>query len=267
METIDTNAQILGNTVIHYHGTRLSGDRLVTIRALAGKHAMVSYADPSVVEIIAEVCQSFCFDNGAFTTWKQGKQYDMEGYAEWVEKWIRHPGFDFYCIPDVIDGTPEEGMRLIAKWREITDHNMLVHGAPVWHMHEPMEVLRDFCHAFQRVCIGSSGQYATIGNDKWWGRIAQAMKVACDEEGRPKAKLHGLRQLDPTIFSQIPYASVDSTNVARNIGIDSAWKGTYTPKSRESRAMIMMERIEAHCSATRWCGDSAGVQQNLALFG
>jgi hypothetical protein len=253
--------------MIHYHGTRLSGDRLTTIRALSGKHAMISYADTADLEIIAEVCQTFCFDNGAFTTWKQGKEFDMEGYAAWVEQWIRHPAFDFYVIPDVIDGTPEEGMRLIAKWRGMTDHNMLTHGAPVWHMHEPLEVLARFCQAYQRVCLGSSGEYAAVGNDKWWGRMAEAMTVACDEQGRPKAKLHGLRMLDPTVFSHLPLSSADSTNVARNIGIDQAWKGTYTPKSREARAMILMERIEAHCSASRWNGDSAGTQQNLELFG
>jgi hypothetical protein len=137
----------------------------------------------------------------------------------------------------------------------------------VWHMHEPLEVLHNFCHAYQRVCIGSSGDYATVGNDRWWHRMAEAMEVACDDQGRPKAKLHGLRMLDPTVFSHLPLSSADSTNVARNIGIDQAWKGTYTPRTNEARAMILMERIEAHCSAARWNGASAGVQQNMELFG
>ncbi|MGK9559302.1 hypothetical protein O6495_24055, partial [Salmonella enterica subsp. enterica] len=40
-------------------------------------------------------------------------------------------------------------------------------------------------------------------------------------------------------------ASADSTNVARNIGIDSAWKGTYSPQSKETRAYVLAERIES----------------------
>jgi hypothetical protein len=82
----------------------------------------------------------------------------------------------------------------------------------------------------------------------------------------PKARLHGLRQMDPTIFSHIPYASVDSTMVARNIGIDSAWRGPYQPPSKEVRALVLRQRIELHASAARWAG-SAGVQPNLEMLG
>ncbi len=46
--------------------------------------------------------------------------------------------------------------------------------------------------------------------------MAQAMAQACDL-GRPRVKLHGLRMLDVEVFSRLPLASADSTNVARNI--------------------------------------------------
>lgn len=253
--------------MIHYHGTRLSGDRLTSIRALKGKHAMVSFADTGDIEIVAEVCQSFTLDNGAFTAWKQGKEYDIEEFARFVAEWHRHPALDWYCIPDVIDGTEADNVLMRATWQQICPKGAYRMGVPVWHMHESLEELAYLCLAYDRVAVGSSGEYATVGNHSWWDRIGQAMSVACDEQGRPKAKLHGLRMLDPTVFSHLPLSSADSTNVARNIGIDSAWKGTYVPQSREVRAAIMMERIESHCSANRWCKESAGVQQNLALFG
>ena len=253
--------------MIHYHGTRLSGDQLTTIRALRGKHAMVSLADTGDLEIIAEVCQSFTFDNGAFTAWKQGKRYDIESYAKMVGDWFRHPAFDWYCIPDVIDGTEEDNQSMRCKWRNVCPRGAWELGVPVWHMHESLESLSYMCIAYKRVALGSSGEFATVGSKAWWGRMGEAMKVACDEQGRPRAKLHGLRMLDPTVFSHLPLSSADSTNVARNIGIDSAWKGTYVPQSREVRAAIMMERIESHCSAKRWCNRSAGTQQNLELFG
>ena len=153
------------------------------------------------------------------------------------------------------------------KWSLVCPKGAWGLGVPVWHMHESLDELEYLVRAYTRIAIGSSGDYAVIGNESWWNRIDEAMGVICDEEGRPRCKLHGMRMLDPTIFSHIPFASADSTNVARNIGIDSAWTGTYVPKSREVRAMVMMERIEAHCSASRWCRQSAGVQQNLTLFG
>lgn len=252
--------------MIHYHGTRLSGDKLTTIRALAGKHAMVSFADAGDMEVVAEVCQSFCIDSGAYTVWKKGGVLDIPAYAQFVEGWIRHPGFDFYCIPDVIDGGEQANRELVAEWRGIIAHDMRFHGAPVWHLDESLELLAYYSRAYYRVAIGSAGAFSLVGSPVWWGRIAEAMGVVCDS-GRPRVKLHFLRCLDPTVFAHVPAASCDSTNVARNIGIDSAWTGTYSPASREARAMVLMERIERHASAAEWHGDSAGVQQNLALFG
>ncbi len=253
--------------MIHYHGTPISGDTAVQVRALKAKHAMVSFASSSHVGLVAEVCQSFCIDNGAFSAWKGGKALDIEGYAEFVEHWLRHPAFDFYVIPDVIDGAVEENLKLLGRWSNITKHRMLSHGAPVWHMHEPIEVLRDYCNAFYRVCIGSSGEYSVIGSARWWSRMAEAMTAVTDDDGFPKCKLHGLRMLDPTVFSHIPLSSADSTNVARNAGIDTAWKGTYIPQTREARALILSERIESHASAMRWAGSEVGALKNEELFG
>lgn len=252
--------------MIHYHGTPLSGDIAVQVRGLKARHAMVSFWKPSQIDIVAEVCQSFCIDNGAFSAWKNGGTIDLDAYAEFIEKWSRHPSFDFYVIPDVIDGTFEDNRKMLARWSQY-GINLLTKGAIVWHLHEPLEALRDYCNAYQRVCIGSSGQYSQIGTPVWWGRMAEAMEVATDDDGMPLTKLHGLRMLDPTVFSHFPFSSADSTNVARNIGIDQAWKGTYVPQSREARALILAERIESHASAGRWSGKSSGASSNLELFG
>ena len=80
-------------------------------------------------------------------------------------------------------------------------------------------------------------------------RAKQAIATICDARARPICKLHGLRMLNPVIFTQLPLASADSTNVARNIKIDKAWKGTYQPRSNETRAAVMVERIEHENSA------------------
>ena len=65
--------------------------------------------------------------------------------------------------------------------------------------------------------------------------MAETMNAICTD-GLPACKLHGLRMLDPEVFTRLPLASADSTNIARNIGIDSAWTGAYMPPSKESRA-------------------------------
>lgn len=61
----------------------------------------------------------------------------------------------------------------------------------------------------------------------------------------PHCRLHGLRMLDPRIFSCFPFASADSTNIGRNIGIDQAWHGPYAPPTKESRTQLMRSRVEA----------------------
>ena len=233
--------------------------------ALMSKHAMISYARPETISLVAEICQSFTIDNGAFSAWKSGKEFDIGGYAEFIMDWYRHPAFDWYIIPDVIDGDADDNMKMRGAWSKHCRGDMWEAGVPVWHLHEPLEVLSDLAHAYGRVAIGSSGKFADIGTPSWWSRMTESMEVLTDKEGRPKTKLHGLRMLDPTIFSQFPFASADSTNVARNIGIDNRWTGPYAPASKYSRALIMMERIEKHASASRWTGTS-GVAKNLDLF-
>lgn len=119
---------------------------------------------------------------------------------------------------------------------------------------------------YPAVALGSSGQWSTPGTDAWWVRIGEAMEVACDEHGRPLCKLHGLRMLSPTIFSQLPLASADSCNVARNIGLDKRWSGAYAPVTPMQRALVLAERIELHATAARW-SRRHGVQQNFELIG
>lgn len=57
--------------------------------------------------------------------------------------------------------------------------------------------------------------------------------------------------LNADILRHIPLSSADSTNVARNIGIDKAWdKSAYAPASKETRAAVLVKRIEAYNSAS-----------------
>lgn len=65
-------------------------------------------------------------------------------------------------------------------------------------------------------------------------------------------KLHGLRMLNPEIFTRLPLSSADSTNVGRNIGLDKKWTGSYQPPSKEWRAQILRARIESQNAPATW---------------
>lgn len=231
--------------MIPYHGTPVTPEDACA-RILANRHAMVSFANPQQLPLLLQICQSIAADNGAYPKWRAGEVVSSwEPYYEWLEGFMCHPSFDFALIPDIIDGSEEDNDTLIAQW----PHGE-IRGCPVWHLHESIHKLSRLCEFWPRVAIGSSGEYAVIGTDKWWNRMCEAMNAACPY-GRPRAKLHGLRMLDPRIFTVFPFSSADSTNIARNIGIDSAWRGTYTPNSKAVRGIVLAERIEAQQSASR----------------
>ncbi|TXH53344.1 MAG: hypothetical protein E6Q97_13415 [Desulfurellales bacterium] len=233
--------------MIHYHGTPCGATREDVAKFLKGRHALIPWVRPEDIATAAEVCQSFCLDNGAFSAWKSGQSIrDWSGYYEWVEEWHRHPGFDWAIIPDVIDGTEEENDALLDEWPSHLE------GVPVWHFHESLERLDRLC-AWPRLALGSSGEYAMIDSDKWWRRTEEAMDVIC-VNGRPRVKLHGLRMLDPEVFTRLPLASADSTNAVRNSSNMSRF-GMYAAPNASTRMAIIAERSEAHQSAPVWIPD------------
>lgn len=238
--------------MIHYHGLPITPGTSA-LAAIKGGHAFVSFAHPDQLGIAVEVCQSFAIDNGAFSAWRSGKPItDWTPFFEWAEEISYLPNCDFIVIPDVIDGGLNEQTALIGAFLQHFGNRGMQVGAPVFHLHEPVEHAAYLSRTWQRVCIGSSGEFAQIGTAKWWQRMNEVMGSMCDEHGRPRCKLHGLRMLDPDVFTSFPFASADSTNIGQNVGIDSAWRGTYTPPSKDVRALVMRERIEAFNSAPVW---------------
>lgn len=246
--------------MIHYHGLPIT-PATAALSAIKGGHAFVSFNRTDQLGMVLDVCQSFAVDNGAFSAWKSGNPVtNWKRYYTWVAELHRYPSFDFAVIPDVIDGDEDANDALVAEWPWRDAVSRWV-GAPVWHMHESISRLKRLSLEWQRVCLGSSGQYATVGDARWWNRMAEAMNAVCDRNGNPFCKLHGLRMLNTDVFSKLPFASADSTNIGQNIGIDSAWRGTYNPPTKECRAAIMRERIEMVQATTFW--DREMVQQEL----
>ena len=249
--------------MIHYHGLPIT-PATAARAAISGGHAFVSFRYPDQLGLVLECAQSFAVDNGAFSAWKSGEPVtDWSRYYAWVAELRCYPSFDFAVIPDVIEGGEDENDALVAEWPFGGTAKGRSVGAPVWHFHESIERLQRLARDWPRVCLGSSGQYATVGNAKWWNRIAEAINSITTKDGLVITKLHGLRMLNPEVFSRLPLASADSTNIAQNIGIDQAWKGSYTPPSKECRAMVMRERIESNQAITFW--DAQLIQMEIAV--
>ncbi len=227
--------------MIHYHGGPITPDTCA-MKAWKGRHAFISYANAGQLRLASEICQSFALDNGAFTAWKRaGKNcVNWDGYYEFTDRWLNHPGCDFAIIPDVIDGGAEENDSLLNAW----PHGKY-RGVPVWHMNESDERFIRLCKEYPRVAIGSCGEYDVKTPTKAVIRMKDIIRHVVDAHSQPITKLHGLRMLNPEIFTKLPLSSADSTNVAQNIGIDQKWKGTYQPASKETRATILAERIES----------------------
>jgi hypothetical protein len=205
---------------LHYHGTPITPGTV--LGQLTGRCFCVSYARPDNVERCHQIGQSVMLDNGAFSIWQRvrdGKPLparlegasggDWGGFYDWAEPWLDYPT-TWAVIPDVIDGDEDANDRLLVDWFT----RRLPKGAPVWHMHESIERLRRLCHGYARVCIGSSGAFATVGDDRWHRRMEEAMNAIC-ASGSVPTWLHMLRGMSLS-GHHYPFASVDSTDVAVN---------------------------------------------------
>lgn len=221
--------------MIHYHGTPIT-PRAV-LHNLAGRCFCVRYGAHNDVDICHEIGQSVMLDNGAYSAWTKGDVTDWHGYYNWCDQWLDH-WTTWAVIPDVIDGDEDANDALIAKW-PFGDR-----GAPVWHLHESLDRLARLTNMWPLVCLGSSGIYAVVGTPNWMWRMADAMDVVCDVDGRPRTRLHLLRGLQ---FASGPYPlfSADSTNVARNHA------GTNSGRPRQSAARMAYE-IDGRQPPARW---------------
>jgi hypothetical protein len=223
---------------LHYHGTPITPGSV--LETLAGRCFCVSYAAPNQVEKCHQIGQSVMLDNGAFSFWRSGLQTSWHGYYAWAERWLDHRT-TWAIIPDVIDGTAEDNDLLIAQY----PRSLFSQSAPVYHMHEPLDRLAYLCQAWERVCIGSSGQYAVVGSPSWHRRMEAAFNRVAPN-GKPPY-LHMLRGMALS-DGPYPFASVDSSDVAQNhhrpqntaLRMASRWDAMQTPAQWVPREQLEM---------------------------
>ena len=214
---------------IHYHGTPIT-PRAV-LETLAGASFCVSFKSPNDAKRCHEIGESVMLDNGAFTVWRSGGVLDVEGFWAWAIPWLDCPT-TWAVIPDVIEGDWRETAKLISASPRIPAWKK----APVWHLHDPINRLKDLCDMFPRVCFGSSAEYADVGSPIWHRRVGEAFDALAPHHSY--TQIHMLRGLQCVKGGwPYPFASVDSTDIARNhcfkrmsaTDMRSRWDGLQCP--------------------------------------
>ena len=210
--------------MIHYHGTPIT-KRDPHLEKLRGRHFCVSYAHPYDAKWCIEHAQSIMWDNGAFTSYTRGREFDKSGYIGWLDDKLY--GANWAVIPDVIDGSVEDQREYMKGWP------YPVHlSCAVWHMALPLSWLEELVNTYPRVAFGSSGQYWKVNSPEWQDRSDEAWGLIEKTNTRPW--VHMMRGLK-VAGKRWPFASADSTNIARNHGSHAIKKCTKE----------MAERIDA----------------------
>lgn len=211
----------------HYHGTPIGGKRDHANQFIENRLVLIPWKRPDDLAAVQQFSQGFVVDNSAFSFWSTGEVPKWSDYIMWVMGLCNSPRFDWAIIPDKIDGSEVDNNKLIDYWQRTAKG---IPCCPVWHVHETIHRLKWLVANFERVAIGSSGEFSTPAVGKWWEKMDAAFNSITDRNGFPMAKIHGLRMLRKDIIQRYPFASCDSTNAAQNgsreamkIGTDSGW--------------------------------------------
>lgn len=215
------------------------------LSSLAGRSFCVSYAHPEQLHQVGPLVPEqgiLLLDNGAFTTWRQGKQFDEAGFWSWANEAQEIYPQAVAVIPDVIDGTEEENWVAAARairggLAEFPERTMFC-----WHTNDSLEQLTKACLLFNFLAIGSCQEHdIQTRYQAFLERIREAnaqIEYVDTFYGR-RPWVHVMRGLGKA-HDFIRFDSADSSNLARN-----HWR--Y--KGQPGHVQLMADRIEA--KATR----------------
>ena len=217
--------------MVHYHGTPITPNSV--FEELAGKSFCVSHAHPGQIRKAHELGQSVMLDNGAFSQWKTGKPTNWPRYYTWAEEWLAYPT-SWAVPPDIIGAPAEDQDRLLSQWPHSKKQS-----APVWHLNEPVyRLLSLIDQGWSRVCFGSTIEYGRPLTAAWQRRMDEAWcAISFTFSATPAT--HMLRGMACS-GKRWPFASVDSTDVARN------------HNRPQNTARSMADRWDAKQCPSRW---------------
>jgi hypothetical protein len=224
---------------IHYHGLPLT-PHAVFETSMRGRFVCVSFMDARQTVAAHRICQGVMLDNGAFSVWTRGAKFDMEGFWKWASPWLDCPT-TWAVLPDSIEGDYHATKALIALAPKFPVHKV----APVWHLHDPFDWLRELTDTYPLICFGSSAEYAQVGSPAWHGRISDAFDHL-QAWGAKHTNIHMLRGLQTVKWKKYPFYSVDSSDVARH---------HHAAKNGTDKAKAMAERWDGMQCPVRWPND------------
>ena len=194
-----------GRHMIHHHGTPVTPREM--LYRMRGCNFCVAMSDPRDLDVALAIGQIVMGDSGAFTAFLNGASVNWDAYFAWLRPWLRPP--HWAVAPDVIGGdvnVQRDALRLWPFPRRLA-------GA-VWHIHLPLDYLRELANEWPRVCFGSSGALWQLGTDAWRARLDRAWNILGAMHDPPP--VHILRAMYHASEGPWPFASADSVNVARN---------------------------------------------------
>ena len=163
--------------------------------------------------------QILMLDNGAFTAWKSGKQFDPLAFVNWAAPIVRRCPQAVAVVPDVIGGSPQDNAELLHDFISMAWDagcpDMIDRSMVVWHMDEPLDHLDYLLQACQYLAIGSAGQWSKVGTVSWHARMRDAMRVIDDYSASfHRPWIHLMRAQSQAHLYQVD--SSDSCSVAVN---------------------------------------------------
>lgn len=191
--------------MLHYHGTPITPRE--TLRLMCPNNFCVSFAEPRDAEWVLAHGQSIMWDNGAYTAYTKGKPVAWASYYDWLSDKLFHP--HWAVVPDVIGGTVEQNLALMAEW----PHPKHL-AAPVYHFGEPLDHLRRLAGEWPRIAIGGSVGDNNPGSEAWV-RTVDAIWDEIEKAGT-RPWVHMMRAHSVASVGRWPFASADSASWARN---------------------------------------------------
>jgi len=231
--------------MIHYHGTPITPN--AQLNGMAGRNFCVSFARPDQLKTCLSIGQSVMLDNGAFSAYTKGIVFDHKKYYEWLEPILMPP--HWAVMPDSIGGSVEDQYKLLSTWpRETLGYSC---AAPVFHLHLPLSYLWELMNGYDKVCLGSSGEFWNVGSPNWCRKMDEIFNhiEKWNIQRREKKWIHGMRMLGQ-LDGGWPLASADSTNVAQN-------------HKSHGCANCMAEKIDSQNFTRKWSGRE--LQQSLFI--
>jgi len=221
--------------MLHYHGTPIT-KRDPHLEKLRGRHFCVSFAHPYDASWCIEHAQSIMWDNGAFTAYTKGKRFNMRKYIQWLDDKLY--GANWAVVPDVIGGSVEQQKEYILGW-PYPDHL----SCYVWHMDLPLTWLEELCRQRPNIAFGSSGKYWKVLSPEWKERADSAWEII-DKVGN-RNRVHMMRGLK-VCGHRWPFASADSSNIARNHGSHKVKKCTREMADRIDSVQSPLKFYKEH---------------------